>query len=210
MEKLTVVSPKEASMSQKNAGQDGEVKRAKVTGENRQPGDLSPEAMVARMIRVDQAGEYGAVRIYEGQLAVLGDRKSAAVIRDMAQQERRHLERFDSLLNERRVRPTALTPVWHVGGFVLGAASALLGERAAMACTVAVEEVIEEHYAGQARYLGDDEAGLRAEIETFRAEELAHRDTGIAHDALQAPGYELLSGAVKTASKIAIWLSSRI
>jgi ubiquinone biosynthesis monooxygenase Coq7 len=174
------------------------------------PGDPSPDEQIARILRVDHAGEYGAVRIYEGQLAVLGCSPAAAVIRRMAAQEEKHLKTFDRLLPERRVRPTLLAPVWHVAGFALGAASALLGERAAMACTVAVEEVIDEHYAEQSRQLGEREPELKATIEEFRRDELAHRDEGLAHGAELAPGFELLSTAVKSASRLAIWLSTRI
>ncbi len=184
--------------------------RPTATGEDRLPGDPDPKELVARMIRVDHAGEYGAARIYDGQLAILGDRPVGAVIRRMAEQERRHLAAFDRLIVERRVRPTVLTPVWHAAGVALGAASALLGERAAMACTVAVEDVIQKHYAGQADRLGDDEAELRATIEEFRADEIEHHDTGLAHEAEQAPGYRLLSEAVKTGSRLAIWLSTRV
>jgi len=128
----------------------------------------------------------------------------------MAEQEQAHLEAFDELVAARRVRPTALQPLWHVAGFALGAATALLGERAAMACTVAVEEVIDEHYADQAARLGEDEAELRDTIEAFRAEEIAHRDIGLDHGAEQAPGYEALSAAIKAGSRLAIWLSTRI
>jgi ubiquinone biosynthesis monooxygenase Coq7 len=176
----------------------------------RLPGDPSPEDSVERMIRVDHAGEFGAVRIYEGQLAVLGHSEAGNVIREMAEQERRHLERFERLVRERRVRPTALSPLWHVAGYALGAASALLGERGAMACTVAVEEVIDEHYRRQAESLGEDEAPLRKTIEEFRADELAHRDLALAHDARTAPAHDLLTAAVKAGSRIAIWLSTRI
>lgn len=174
------------------------------------PGDLPQEEKVARILRVDHAGEYGAVRIYAGQLAVLGDTPAGAVIRNMAEQERKHLETFDRLLPERRVRPTALAPLWHAAGFALGAATALLGERAAMACTVAVEEVIDEHYAAQAASLGDTEPELRQVIEEFRQDELAHRDEGLAHGATQAPGYEVLTAGIKAASRLAIWLSTRV
>jgi len=176
----------------------------------RLPGDPSPEKAVERMIRVDHAGEYGAVRIYEGQLAVLGKSASCSVISEMAEQERRHLERFETLLREHRVRPTALSPLWHVAGYALGAASALLGERAAMACTVAVEEVIDEHYRAQAESLGEDQAPLRKTIEDFRADELAHRDIALAHDARAAPAHDLLTAGIKLGSRIAIWLSTRI
>ena len=177
---------------------------------HRLPGDPSPEEEVARMIRVDHAGEYGAVRIYEGQLAVLGHTASGAVIREMADQERQHLERFQKLVQERHVRPTVLSPLWHVAGFALGAASALLGARAAMACTVAVEEVIDEHYRQQAERLGTEEGALRATIEEFRDDELEHRDTGLAHGATEAPLHDLLTAAVKTGSRLAIWLSTRL
>ena len=184
--------------------------RPSVTGEDSLPGDPTPAETIARMIRVDHAGEYGARRIYDGQLAVLGRSPSAPAIREMAEAEQAHLDAFDTLLVERRVRPTALSPVWHVAGFALGAASALLGERAAMACTVAVEEVIEAHYEGQAGQLGDDEADLRRTIEEFGADEARHRATGLAHGAERAPGYEVLAGAVKRGTRLAIWLSERI
>ena len=135
---------------------------------------------------------------------------SGPAIAEMHAQEARHLETFETLIAERRVRPTALQPLWHVTGFALGAATALLGEKAAMACTVAVEEVIDEHYARQIDRLGEDEAELRASLEEFRADELAHRDTGLAHGATEAPGYEPLSAAIKAGSRLAIWLSERI
>ena len=179
-------------------------------GEDRLPGDPTREEMIARMIRVDHAGEYGARRIYDGQLAVLGRGPAAPAIREMAEAEQAHLDAFDALLVERRVRPTALSPFWHVAGYALGAASALLGERAAMACTVAVEEVIERHYEQQAERLGDDEAALRRTLEEFGADEARHRETGLAHGAEQAPGYEALTGAVKRGTRLAIWLSERI
>ena len=174
------------------------------------PGDLPADKLLERIVRVDHAGEYGAVRIYEGQLAVLGDSDKADAIREMAKQEREHLEKFNALIGDRRVRPTALMPVWHAAGFALGAATALMGERAAMACTVAVEEAIDEHYADQAAKLGDDEAELRDTIEKFRADELGHRDTALRHEAELAPGYEALSAVIKKGSKLAIWLSERV
>jgi len=177
----------------------------------RLPGDPDRPATLARMLRVDQAGEYGARRIYEGQLAVLGRGAGDGSIRRMHEQELVHLERFDALLVARRVRPTVLQPLWHIAGFALGAATAMLGERAAMACTVAVEEVIDEHYAGQVEVLAeeDEEAELRDTLERFRVEEIEHRDIGLAHGAEQAPGYEVLSAAVKAGSRLAIWLSQR-
>ncbi len=187
-----------------------ETSRPKVTGENRLPGDPDRVTLIERIIRVDHAGEYGAARIYAGQLAVLGKEPVGDTIRHMAEQEQKHLDAFDRLIVERRVRPTALGPVWHAAGFALGAASAALGERAAMACTVAVEEVIEEHYAEQAAMLGDDEGELRDMIEEFRAEEVEHKDIGIEHDAEQTPGYKLFSEAIKAGSRAAIWLSTRV
>lgn len=174
------------------------------------PGDPDHETLVARMIRVDHAGEYGAKRIYDGQLAVLGKSREASVIREMAEQEKLHLAAFEKLIVERRVRPTFLHPLWHLTGFALGAATALLGERAAMACTVAVEEVIDEHYARQAALLGADEAALKETVEKFRADEVEHKEIGLEHGAEAAPGYHLLTGAIKVASHLAIWLSTRI
>jgi len=174
------------------------------------PGDRAPETDVAAMIRVDHAGEYGAVRIYDGQLAVLGRGRARDEIRRMAEQEKRHLARFDELMRARHVRPTAVNPLWHVAGFVLGAATALLGERAAMACTVAVEEVIDEHYRAQADRLGEADAALKDTIEEFRADELKHRAVAIEHGATEAPGYDLISAVVKTGSRLAIWLSTRL
>ena len=174
------------------------------------PGDLPRRERIARMIRVDHAGEYGAKRIYEGQLAVLGRGPKGPVIEHMAEQEREHLDTFDRMVAERGVRPTLLHPLWHIGAFAMGAATALLGDRAAMACTVAVEEVIDDHYARQAEALGEEEPELKAVIERFRAEELEHRDIGLEHEAEQAPGYRLLSGAVKAATRTAIWLSERV
>lgn len=170
---------------------------------------------VESMIRVDHAGEYGAVRIYQGQLAVLKRRKGSAqaveTIEHMAEQEQRHLKAFDRLVNERKVRPTALEPVWRIAGFALGAATAALGEKAAYACTAAVEEVIDEHYASQIAALEDGrDAPLKAAVEDFRADEAAHRDTALENGAEQARGYKLLSETIKAGCRIAIKLSERI
>ena len=176
----------------------------------RLPGDPTDAQRIARMIRVDQAGEFGAKRIYEGQLAVLGDTKAAPVLQHMADQEREHLDTFNRLVGDRQVRPSALYPVWHVAGFALGAGTALLGEKAAMACTVAVEEAIDEHYAAQRDSLPDEEEELREIIERFRLEELEHRDTGLAHGAAEAPAYRLLSAAIKSGTRAAIWMAERI
>lgn len=175
-----------------------------MSGEDFLPGDRGEEAEVARMIRVDHAGEYGAARIYAGQLAVLGQGPSGDVLRHMQAQEQRHLRAFEALIADRRVRPTALLPLWRLAGFALGAATAALGERAAMACTVAVEEAIDAHYASQSARLAGREPALRETIETFRAEELDHRDIGLAHGAEQTPGYRLLTGAIKVGCRAAI------
>jgi ubiquinone biosynthesis monooxygenase Coq7 len=169
---------------------------------------------IAAMIRVDHAGEYGAVRIYQGQLAVLERRdeagRAAQTIRHMAAQEQRHLNAFDVLVNARKVRPTALEPVWRIAGFALGAATAALGEKAAFACTAAVEEVIDEHYADQLAALGEQEPELSATVRDFRADEAAHRQTALEEGAEQAPAYRLLSGAIKAGCRLAIRLSERI
>lgn len=175
------------------------------------PGDLSREELIARIIRVDHAGEYGARRIYEGQLAVLGKAPVGETIRGMWAHEAEHLKTFDRLVVERQVRPTLLHPVWHVAGYALGAASAVLGTRAAMAVTVAVEEVIEEHYGRQLRQLEDHgDAELEQVVGQFQVEEAAHRDIGLEHGATQAPAYPLMSALVKAGSRAAIWLSERI
>ncbi|HEX4078681.1 MAG TPA: demethoxyubiquinone hydroxylase family protein [Rhizomicrobium sp.] len=165
------------------------------------------------MIRVNHAGEYGAMRIYEGQLAVLRrrsrDGKAVAAIQRMTDQEARHLGQFERLVNERRVRPTALSPVWQLAGFALGAATALLGTRAAMACTAAVEEVIDEHYAKQIERL-DGDPELKETVTEFRTEEIAHRNEALAHGAAMAPGYRFLSESIKTGCRLAIRLSEKI
>ncbi|PPR26057.1 MAG: 2-nonaprenyl-3-methyl-6-methoxy-1,4-benzoquinol hydroxylase [Alphaproteobacteria bacterium MarineAlpha10_Bin3] len=173
------------------------------------PGDRPADARAARIIRVDQAGEFGAVRIYAGQRAVLRRGKAAKAIEQMAAQEAVHLETFDRLIVERRVRPTALRPLWHVGGYAMGAATALLGEKAAMACTAAVEEVIDEHYAGQLAALGESDPELSGIIEEYRADEAAHRQTALDHGARDTLAYPVLTAAVKSASRLAIWLSER-
>ncbi len=176
----------------------------------RLPGDPDPDTSVARMLRVDHAGEYGAARIYAGQLAVLRRSDKAPVLREMQDQERQHLDRFADLIIRRRVRPTAMLPLWRLAGFALGAATAALGERAAMACTVAVEEAIDAHYAAQIAALDDSEDELRDTLGRFRDEELQHRDIALQHGAEQAPGYRLLSAAIKAGCKAAIRISERI
>ena len=174
------------------------------------PGDLSRSDLVERFIRVNHAGEFGAKRIYEGQLAVLKNTKDAAVIEHMKDQELHHLETFEKLIVERKVRPTVLHPLWNVAGFALGVGTALLGPKAAMACTVAVEEVIDEHYADQAAQLTEDEGELKETINRFRDEELEHRDTAIDLGGKTTPGYPVLRRTIRAGSKLAIWLSERL
>jgi len=164
------------------------------------------------MLRVDQAGEYGATRIYAGQLAVMGDRAphSPEVVA-MAGQEADHRRRFDALIAERGVRPTALQPVWSVAGFALGAATALMGPEAAMACTAAIEEEIDRHYSQQLDELADgDDPELAGMIAEFRDDEREHRDIALAAGAERAPAYPLLSGAIRMGCRLAIRLSERI
>jgi 3-demethoxyubiquinol 3-hydroxylase len=173
------------------------------------PGD--GRADIPSMLRVDQAGEYGATRIYAGQLAVFGDRHPASrPIATMKMQEQRHLETFDAMLAERGVRPTVLQPIWNIAGYWLGAATALISPSAAMACTAAVETEIDKHYAEQLRMLGSDEPDLGATIEQFQAEELEHRDIAIQSGAESAVGYPILSAVIRAGCRAAIALSKRI
>tara|TARA_Y100001934_G_C12386769_1_gene796686 strand:+ start:12812 stop:13387 length:576 start_codon:yes stop_codon:yes gene_type:complete len=175
----------------------------------RLPGDMTQEQLIARIIRVDHAGEYGAKRIYEGQLAILGKSESRKTIQEMADAETHHLKTFDNLLVQRSVRPTVLSPIWHIAGFMLGASTALLGEKAAMACTVAVEEVIEKHYYKQAKQLGNEEDELRKIIIEFAADEASHKNTALDYDAKDAPLYKPMVTLIKSGTRIAIWLSER-
>ena len=173
------------------------------------PGDRRADS--ASMLRVNQAGEYGATRIYAGQLAVLRRNcPESKLIARMAAQEERHLKRFDALMAERRVRPTALQPVWNVAGFALGAMTALISEKAALACTDAVETEIDRHYGRQLQELGDEDPEFAADIEAFRAEEVEHRDTAREAGAALAFGYPLLTAAVRAGCRVAIGLSKRI
>ncbi|MGD9811511.1 MAG: demethoxyubiquinone hydroxylase family protein [Sphingobium sp.] len=165
----------------------------------------------ACMLRVDQAGEYGATRIYAGQLAVMGDRHPMArSISAMAAQEDRHRKHFDAMIAERGVRPTLLQPIWQVAGFALGAVTAAIGPEAAMACTAAIETEIDRHYSAQLEELGDADTELSDAIGDFQAEEVEHRDTAIASGAEDAPAYPLLFGAIRLGCRAAIALSKRI
>ncbi|XP_074648418.1 NADPH-dependent 3-demethoxyubiquinone 3-hydroxylase, mitochondrial-like [Tubulanus polymorphus] len=176
----------------------------------------SPEtrAMLDRMIRVNHAGEFGANRIYEGQMSVLGKTEVGPLIQEMWEQEKVHLKEFERLIPELRVRPTAMLPIWNLAGYALGAGTALLGKEAAMACTVAVEDVIGEHYDQQIRQLMADDPEAHKElletIKKFRDEELGHLDIGMENDAEQAPLYQAMSQVIKFGCKGAIWISERV
>ncbi|MBZ9647642.1 demethoxyubiquinone hydroxylase family protein [Sphingobium sp. 3R8] len=175
------------------------------------PGKRLSDADRAAMVRVDQAGEFGAVRIYAGQLAVMGDRHPyGRLIAGMAAQEERHRAAFDAMIARRGVRPTALAPIWSAAGFALGAVTAAMGPKAAMACTAAIETEIDRHYAEQLAQLGDSDSELSTAIADFQAEEVEHRDAAIAHGAEQAPAYPLLSGAIRLGCRAAIALSKRL
>lgn len=176
---------------------------------NWRPGDERLD--IGSMIRVDQAGEYGATRIYAGQLAVLGANHPASrTIAHMASQEQRHLQHFDELITDRGIRPTLLQPFWNVAGHALGAVTALIGPNAAMACTAAVETEIDKHYADQLKALGEDDPDLSATIAEFQAEELEHRETAIAAGAEDTFGYPILSAFIRAGCRAAIELSKRI
>lgn len=162
-----------------------------------------------RIIRVNQAGEYGAARIYEGQLAIL---KNDENIKKMADQEIEHLKKFNQLLIEHKVRPTLLQPLWHIGGYALGMVTALLGKKSAHACTIAVETVIDEHYQNQLHELeaaeGHDD--LKNIIHQCREEELEHKALAMDEGGEEAAGFSVLNTTIQAISKAAIWLSSRI
>jgi ubiquinone biosynthesis monooxygenase Coq7 len=203
---------------------------------DRLPGDgvqsLQQDKTLESFIRVNQAGEYGAKRIYQGQLRVLKGMRSASIgvhnngdntvdkISHMADQEEVHLAKFTAMIKENQLRPTVLMPLWHIAGYALGMGTALLGSKAAMACTVAVEEVIDEHYANQRNVLAVYRAERSGEsaflkeleetVEKFRLEELEHRDTAVEEGALNSPFYGAIKFGVSRASRLAIWLSERV
>ncbi|XP_026159324.1 NADPH-dependent 3-demethoxyubiquinone 3-hydroxylase, mitochondrial [Mastacembelus armatus] len=178
------------------------------------PRDSDERNMLHRILRVDHAGEYGANRIYAGQMAVLGRSRTGPLIQEMWDQEKKHLEKFNEIMAENRVRPTALLPLWNFAGFVLGASTALLGKEGAMACTVAVEESISEHYNNQIRALMEKDTERYTEllnvIKEFRDDEIEHHDTGLKHDAEMLPGYWLLKNAIQLGCKAAIYASERV
>ena len=172
---------------------------------------LTDQSILEEIIRVDHAGEFGATRIYDGQIAIFGKKsKIGKTIKHMADQEQEHIETFEKLILNHRVRPTALLPVWNVAGYFLGVATAMMGEKAAMACTVAVEKVIGEHYHKQISLLKEDHKKLKATIKKFAQDELEHHDIGIAHDAEKTPGYTILTKFIEMGCKTAIAVSKKI
>ena len=168
-------------------------------------------SILEEVIRVDHAGEYSATRIYDGQISVFGkNSKIGRTIQQMADQEQEHIQKFEQLIVKNRVRPTALLPVWNIAGYALGVSTAMLGEKAAMACTVAVETVIGNHYGEQLSLLKDDQKELKKTITKFKADELEHHDIGIEHDAEKTPGYKILSKVIEIGCKTAIRISKKI
>tara|TARA_B100000579_G_scaffold97185_1_gene77104 strand:- start:78 stop:590 length:513 start_codon:yes stop_codon:yes gene_type:complete len=164
-----------------------------------------------QILRVDHAGEIGASKIYEGQIKILGNTEIGPLLQKMKDQEQEHLDTFHQLLNDHKVRPTALLPIWNAAGFVLGAFTASLGKDAAMACTIAVEEVIGKHYQKQAASLTEKKySKLRKKLLKFRDDELEHKDIATENDGMRAPGYKLMKLVIQTGCKAAIKISEKI
>ncbi len=181
----------------------------------RRPGRVRDPKRIEQMVRVDHAGEYGAVRIYRGQRAVFGNQPSKARIAGQLQRmeadEQHHLDAFDGHIRDGLARPTFLGPAWDAAGFALGAITALMGERAAHACTEAVETVIEGHYAKQVeelRLMGETE--LADQFAQFQAEEVEHKDLAVDEGAKDAVGYPILSAAITVGCHTAIAVSERV
>ena len=185
-------------------------KKSKIVKVKKKNNTLSKQ-LLDEIIRVDHAGEYGATKIYAGQLAIFGEKsKIGKIIKYMADQEQKHIDTFNKLIIKKRVRPTALMPLWNFTGFVLGATTALLGKKAAMACTVAVEDVIGKHYEKQAKELGNKEPVLKKILLEFRNDELEHHDIGLEHEAEKTIGSNILTKIIKTGCRTAIEISKRI
>ena len=198
----TMAQKKKKIIKKKSVKKKKLVKRSKAS---------TDKSILDEIIRVDHAGEYGATRIYDGQIAIFGkNSKIGKTIQHMADQEQEHIEKFNELLIEKSVRPTALLPLWNVAGFTLGAGTALMGEKAAMACTVAVEKVIGEHYNKQQDLLEDDEKELKKTIAKFEKDELEHHNIGLEHDAENAPGYKIMTKIIEIGCKTAISISKKI
>lgn len=174
---------------------------------------LTKKQAIDRMIRVDQAGEYGAQKIYEGQMRALRHLPVYHTLKEMHEHEKRHLDYFTEEMKKRATRPTVMLPFWHIGGYAMGFVTGMLGEKAAMACTVAVEEVIGEHYANQEEYLReycDDEKDLLHHVTEFKEEELEHKEIGVNHDAENAPFYPVIYSVIKSITRLAVKISERI
>jgi ubiquinone biosynthesis monooxygenase Coq7 len=177
------------------------------------PGLGATDDRVAEILRVDHAGELAAVHIYRGQSLVFGETKKDTLGRQFQQmqgEEQVHLDAFEALMRERGVRPTIMTPVWRLAALGLGIGTALLGEKAAHACTEAVESVIGDHYAGQIKDVQASDPGLAAKLSKFRDDELGHHDHAVDQGARQAPVYPLLSAVIKAGCKAAILISEKI
>lgn len=173
----------------------------------------STKSKIDEIIRVNHAGELGADRIYAGQMAILGGTSKGPLIQHMWEQEKKHRQKFEELIPKHRIRPTIMVPIWNIAGFILGASTAFMGDKAAMACTVAVETVIVEHYNDQIRTLIEDPETNKELLETikqFRDEEQEHHDTGIQEGAEQAPFYSTLTEVIKLGCKGAIAISKVI
>ena len=165
------------------------------------------------IIRVDHAGERGAIKIYEGQLLALKtfkqDEELKKKIEDMKVHETEHYEFFDSEIKKRNIKPTRFLPVWDLLGITLGFGTAMLGKKAAMLCTASVEEVIDDHYKNQTYKLGDDEKDLKQKIVKFRQDELDHKDIAYEEGATKKGVYKVLDKVIKTSSRIAIAISEK-
>ena len=170
--------------------------------------------ILEEIIRVDHAGERGAIKIYEGQLLALKtikqDKSLKEKIEKMKEHEKEHLEYFEKEIQKRKIKPTYLLPLWDIMGVSLGFGSALLGKKAAMLCTASVEEVIEDHYDNQLKNLGNDEMELKAKIEKFKGDEINHKNIAYESGATNKGIYSFLSNAIKTGSRIAITISEKI
>lgn len=200
--RITMVQKKKKLIKKKPVKKNNVYKKSKAS---------TDKNILDQIIRVDHAGEYGATRIYDGQIAIFGkESKIGKTIQHMADQEQEHIEKFNELIIEKRVRPTALLPLWNIAGFALGAGTALMGEKAAMACTVAVEKVIGDHYREQQDLLEDDEKELKKTIAKFEKDELEHHDIGLEHDAESAPGYKIMTKVIELGCKTAIAISKKI
>ena len=166
------------------------------------------------IIRVDHAGERGAIKIYEGQLLALKTIKQDNLLKDkieeMKEHEKEHLEYFEKEIQKRKIKPTYLLPLWDIMGVTLGFGTAMLGKRAAMLCTASVEEVIEDHYQNQLKKLGEDEIDLKTKIEKFKGDEINHKNIAYESGATNKGFYSIMDKVIKTGSRIAITISEKI